>query len=177
MPKDSATYRFATKILELARGACGTGEVNPYPFVTPSTGPGDFTLTEPGHPRFRRMSSGHSDTQEEIHMSDKSRSIVLATAFAGALGAGLAFAPDASANSVAWGVSIGGPGFAIAAGQPAYWGGYRGYRYGYGYGHGYYRPYRPAVIYPAPVYAAPRPVYVVPRPVYVAPPAYYGYGY
>ncbi len=107
----------------------------------------------------------------------KSRSIALATALAGILGAGLAFAPAAAANNVAWGVSIGGPGFAISAGQPAYWGGYRGYRYGYGYGHGYYRPYRPAVIYPAPVYVAPRPVYVVPRPVYVAPPAYYGYGY
>ncbi len=109
--------------------------------------------------------------------SDKSRSIALTIAIAGALGAGLVFAPAASASNVAWGVSIGGPGFAISAGQPAYWGGYRGYRYGYGYGHGYYRPYRPAVVYPAPVYVAPRPVYVVPRPVYVAPPAYYGYGY
>ncbi len=105
----------------------------------------------------------------------KSRSIALAAALGAVLAGSLAFAPAASANNVAWGVSIGGPGFAVSAGQPAYWGGYRGY--GYGYHHGYYRPYRPAVVYPAPVYFAPRPVYVAPRPVYVAPPAYYGYGY
>jgi hypothetical protein len=109
----------------------------------------------------------------------KSRSIALATALAAVVAGTLAFAPAASANNVAWGVAIGGPGFAVSAGQPAYWGGYRGYGYGYGYGyrHGYYRPYRPAVVYPAPVYVAPRPVYVAPRPVYVAPPVYYGYGY
>ncbi len=108
----------------------------------------------------------------------KSRHIALAAALAAIVAGGLAFAPAASANNVGWSVSIGGPGFAVSAGQP-YWGGYRGYGYGYGYAYrpGYYRPYRPAVVYPAPVYVAPRPVYVAPRPVYVAPPAYYGYGY
>jgi hypothetical protein len=98
-------------------------------------------------------------------MSLSSRRIAITTALAAALAGGIAFAPTASANNVAWSVSVGGPGFAVSAGQP-YWGSYRGY--GYGYRHGYYRPWhRPIapVVYP---YG-----YVVPRPVYVAPPAYY----
>jgi len=98
-------------------------------------------------------------------MSLSSRRIAITTALAATLAGGIAFAPGASANNVAWSVSVGGPGFAVSAGQP-YWGGYRGY--GHGYRHGYYRPWhRPVapIVYP---YG-----YVVPRPVYVAPPAYY----
>jgi hypothetical protein len=109
----------------------------------------------------------------------------IVTAAAAALVAGaVAFAPTASASNVAWSVSVGGPGFAVTAGQP-YWGGYgygyHGYRHGYR--HGYYRPWvrpvvvAPPVVYPAPVYVAPRPVYVAP-PVYAPAPTYgYGYGY
>lgn len=109
-------------------------------------------------------------------MSLSSRRIALTTALAATLATGVAFTPAASANNVAWSVSIGAPGFAVSAGQP-YWGGYRGY--GYGYGYGYHRPwYRPVapVIYPY-GYVAPRPVYVAPRPVYYPAPVvnYYGY--
>ena len=110
-------------------------------------------------------------------MSHSLRRIAFITALAASLAASVAFAPGASANNVAWSVSVGGPGFAVSAGQPRYWGGYRGY--GYGYGYGYYRPWhRPVapVIYPY-GYVAPRPVYVVPRPAYYAPPvvSYYDY--
>lgn len=105
----------------------------------------------------------------------------LAALFAGSL----AFVPAASASNVAWSVSVGGPGYVVSAGQPGYWGGYRGY--GVGYGYPYYRPhyrpyYRPVapVVYSAPVlpyaYAAPS-AYIAPRPVYVQPPAaFYDYG-
>ncbi len=99
-----------------------------------------------------------------------SRRIALIAALAATLAGGAAFAPSASANNVSWSVSVGGPGFAVSAGQP-YWGGYRGS--GYGYGHGYhhrswYRPVAP-VVYPY--------RYVAPAPVYYGPPAvsYYGY--
>ena len=68
-------------------------------------------------------------------MSHSSRRIAFITALTASLAAGVAFAPGASANNVAWGVSVGGPGFAVSAGQPGYWGGYRGYGYGYGYGY------------------------------------------
>ena len=96
--------------------------------------------------------------------------IAAVTAVAAALAASMAYAPAASASNVAWNVTIGGPGFAVSAGQPGYWRGGYGYRVGYG---GWYRPwYRPA----APIYVAPRPVYVVPRPVFVPRPVYYGYG-
>ena len=111
-----------------------------------------------------------------------SRRTAFVATLAAILAGSVAFAPAASASNVAWSVSVGGPGFVVSAGQPGYWGGYRGY--GVGYGYPYYRPwYRPAapVVYSAPVvpyaYVAPR-VYVAPRRVYTRPPgvAYYGYG-
>ena len=95
------------------------------------------------------------------------------------VGAAAAFAPAASANgNVGWSVSVGVPGLAITAGQPAYFGApYRPY----------YRPYyRPVVVAPPVVYHpyayyAPAPVpyrYLTPRPVvYAGPvgPGYYRY--
>lgn len=109
-------------------------------------------------------------------MSLSSRRIAITTALAAALAVGIAFAPAASANNVAWSVSVGGPGFSVSAGQP-YWGGYRGY--GYGYRYGYYRPWHrlaAPVVYPY-GYVAPRRAYVVPQPVYYPAPVvnYYGY--
>lgn len=94
------------------------------------------------------------------------------------------FAPHASAGNVAWNVSVGGPGFAVSAGQPAYWGG--GYRVGFGYpaAYGwhrhYYRPVVPAQIVYAPPVAVSVPYYVAPRRVYapapvVVRPVPYGY--
>ncbi len=96
------------------------------------------------------------------------RKILLATALVGALGAGLAVAPAASAGNVGWSVSIGGPGYAVSAGAP-YWG-------------PYYRPYYPAYspYYVPPVYAAPvvyapyRPYYYAPRVVVASRPVYHG---
>ena len=80
-----------------------------------------------------------------------SKRILLGTALAGTLAAGLAVAPMASANSTSWSVSIGGPGYAVSAGSPVYYGPY--YR-------PYYRPHW-------------RPVYVPPPAVVYAPPVYY----
>jgi hypothetical protein len=95
-------------------------------------------------------------------------------------GAAASFAPAASANgNVGWSVSVGVPGVAISAGQPAYYGApYRPY----------YRPhYRPVVVAPPVVYRpyayyAPTPVpyrYYAPRAVVYGPPAaagaYYRY--
>ncbi len=89
-----------------------------------------------------------------------------------AVGAAAAFAPAASANNVGWSVSVGVPGIAITAGEPAYYGApYRPY----------YRPYyRPVVVAPPVVYAPyayypPAPVYrpyryYAPRPVVYGPP-------
>src|SRR5262245_4327574 len=108
--------------------------------------------------------------------------IAAVTAVAAIVVGAAAFAPAASANNVAWSVSIGAPGVAVTAGNPGYWGGYR-YGYGYGYGRGYYRHWHrpvvvaPPVVYRAPVYVAPPPVYA-PPPLYAPPPTYgYGYGY
>ena len=106
-------------------------------------------------------------------MSLSLRRTALVSALGATLAAGAAFAPAASANNVAWGVSVGGPGFVVSAGQPAYWG---GYRYGYGYHRHWYRP--APVVYPY-GYVVPRPVYVAPPPVYYGPPVvsfngYYG---
>jgi len=98
------------------------------------------------------------------------RRITFVTALAAALVGSAAFAPFASANNVAWGVAVGGPGFVVSAGQPGYWG---GYRYGYGYHRHWYRP--APVVYPY-GYVAPRVVYVAPPPVYYAPPVV-SYGY
>ncbi len=72
---------------------------------------------------------------------------------------------------MAWSVSIGGPGYAIAAGAPAYrgypghWGGYYGRPYG-PVARPYYRPYYPVVYAPRVVYPAP----IVYRAPYYAPP-------
>jgi len=104
---------------------------------------------------------------------DRRKLVVLA--LSGALVAATAFIPAAQASNVAWSVSVGGPGFAVSAGEPAFYG-------GYGYGapyRPYYRPWhRPAVVVPpvaypyyapAPVVYAPRPIIYAPRPVYYAP--------
>jgi hypothetical protein len=107
-----------------------------------------------------------------------SRRTAVIASIAAVLVIGAAFAPSASASNVAWGVSVGGPGFVVSAGQPGYWHGYRGY--GYGYYRPWHRPFAPIVYAPPPVvypYAyAPRPVYVAPRPVYVPRVAAYYYG-
>jgi hypothetical protein len=88
------------------------------------------------------------------------------------LGAASVVAPVAAASNVGWSVSVGVPGLAITAGEPAYYGApYRPY----------YRPYyRPVVVAPPVVYApyyAPAPVpvyrpyrYHAPRPVVYGPP-------
>ena len=79
--------------------------------------------------------------------------------------------PTASAGNVAWGVSVGGPGFQVSTGQP----GVYGPRYIYGapywastrpYFRAYYRPYRPW-LYPAAV-AVP-PVVYASAPIAYAP--------
>ena len=92
------------------------------------------------------------------------------------LAASSPFVPTAQAGNVAWGVSVGGPGFSVSAGQPGYYGG-RSF-----YGAPYYqvaRPfYRPAYRVPfvappvaysyyvsAPIVYAPRPVFHSQRPV------------
>ena len=77
------------------------------------------------------------------------------------LAAATALVPSAQAGNVAWGVSVGGPGFRVSAGQPGYYGG-RSY-YGAPYrplARPYYRPYYPATF---------RAAVVVP-PVFYAPP-------
>jgi len=104
-----------------------------------------------------------------------SRRAVLATAAATLLAGGIAIAPAASANNVAWNVSIGGPGFAVSAGQPAYGYGFRGYGYGFAHYRPWYRPVAQIVVAP-PVIVPYR--YVAPRPLFTRPPAvaYYGYG-
>ena len=77
------------------------------------------------------------------------RRILVATAAAGMLVAGLAIAPAASARD-SWSVSIGAPGVAISAGSPGYWGSY--YR-----PYPYYRPYWRSAYYAPPVYVPPPP--------------------
>ncbi len=55
------------------------------------------------------------------------RRIAMSTALCATVLAASAFVvPTAHAGNVAWGVSIGAPGFSVAVGQPAYYGG-RGY--------------------------------------------------
>lgn len=86
---------------------------------------------------------------------------VLGAIAAAVLAAGAAFATPAIAGNVAWGVTVGGPGFAVSAGQPAYG----------AWGAPYYRPVAPVpyavappVVYPyaAPIVAVARP-YFYPR--------------
>lgn len=97
-------------------------------------------------------------------------------------GAGAFASLPAQAGNVGWSVSIGGPGFAVSAGEP--WGawGHRPYRHGYA---PYYRPWVASYV-PAPVYYAPprrvyRPLYAptyqpyYPAPVYRPPVVYRPY--
>jgi hypothetical protein len=88
---------------------------------------------------------------------------VLAIAVAGL--AAIATLPAAASN-VAWSVSVGGPGFAVNAGQPAF---------GPAFGPGFRPGFRPVVVRPygfRPVVVA-RPAWVA-RPVFVsAPPVYF----
>ena len=97
------------------------------------------------------------------------RRIAMSTALCATVLAASAFVvPTAHAGNVAWGVSIGAPGFSVAVGQPAYYGGRGYYRAPFvpvarPYWRPYYRPY------------AYRPVVVVPQPAYVAPPVAYSY--
>ena len=99
--------------------------------------------------------------------------------------------PTAQAGNVAWGVSVGGPGFQVTAGQPGYYGG-RGF-YGAPYrpvARPYFRTYYPATFRAAvvvpPVFYAPPPVaytYYAPAPFVIAPrrviyaPRPHAYGY
>lgn len=105
--------------------------------------------------------------------------------------AATALVPTAQAGNVAWGVSVGGPGFQVSAGQPGYYGG--GGYYGAPYrpmARPYYRPYYPATFRAAvvvpPLFFAPPPVaypYYLPAPavyaprrvIYAPPPFAYGY--
>ncbi len=112
--------------------------------------------------------------------------------------AATAIAPAAQAGNVSWGVSVGGPGFNVTAGQPGYYGGrgYHGATY-FPVARPYFRPYvrpyyhpwyraavAPPIAYlPPPVaysYYAPSPVVYATRPAVYAPRrfvyAYPGYG-
>ena len=91
--------------------------------------------------------------------------------------AAAAFISTAQAGNVAWGVSVGGPGFNVSAGQPGYFGvhGYRGAPYR-PIARSHYRPYFPlayraAVVVPpvAYPYYAPALVVYAPRPAHFAP--------
>jgi hypothetical protein len=100
-----------------------------------------------------------------------------------ALGSGLfaaaAFAPAARAGTVAWGISVGGPGFGVSAGQPGFYG-------GRGFVHAPYYPvvrpnFRPLlrgpVILPPVSYAPMVYPLFAPAPVVFAPRPFYGYRY
>ena len=96
-----------------------------------------------------------------------SRHPALAAAVAIATAIGFAYAPAASAGNVAWSVSIGGPGFAVSAGQPGWGPGFVGATVagcGYNCGGLAFRP-----VAPTPVFAAPA-VMAVPGPAWVALP-------
>lgn len=113
--------------------------------------------------------------------------LTLAGFAASVLFAGATFATPATAESVAWGVTVGGPGFAVSAGQPGYG----------GWGGPYYSAVAPVpyaavtvgapVVYPYPapwVAAAARPYYYYPRFPYAyarawhgAVPVHYAHGY
>jgi hypothetical protein len=102
------------------------------------------------------------------------------TIFAVALCGGLlpaAFAPAAEADNVVWGVSVGGPAFSVAAGQPTFSGARGFYRAPLlPLARPHFRPvYRAVVVaplpapfplvVPAPVLFAPRPLFLARRPV------------
>ncbi len=113
------------------------------------------------------------------------RRILSTLAACGALLAAAAYIPVAQAGNVAWSVSVGGPGFAVSAGQPGFYRGYYRAPYLRPIARPYYRPWygaalvvrpvalvRPRVIYP---HYAPAPVVYAPRGIVYAQP--YGYGY
>lgn len=96
------------------------------------------------------------------------RRSVTSACLCGGLLAAVAFTPVAHAGNVAWGVSVGGPGFSVVAGQPAF----------------VQAPFRPivrpwvrpafwaaprAVVVTSPWMVAPAPVVLAPRRVVVAP--------
>ncbi len=89
---------------------------------------------------------------------------------AAAIAGGLAFAAPAHAGT-AWSISIGGPGYAVAAGPAYYYGPYRHWHRAYVPAPVYAAPVvlAPPVVYRAPVVYAPRVVYAAPRVVYPAP--------
>jgi len=93
----------------------------------------------------------------------KHRSIV-STLGVAAIAAGVAFGASSAHAGTAWSVSIGGPGYAVAAGAPVYYG-----------PHHWHRAYAAPVVYSAPV-VYPAPVVVTaPRVVYAAPVVYRPY--
>jgi len=119
-----------------------------------------------------------------------SRRLTLIAALAATVAAGAFICAPASANNVAWSVSVGVPGLAISAGVPAFGiaapvygpayrparahAPYRPYYRGWApapvvaaYPYPYPSPFAAAIAYPAPVVVAPR-VYA-PRRVVVAP--------
>ena len=100
------------------------------------------------------------------------RRIALSTTLcATILAAGAFVVPTAHAGNVAWGVSIGAPGFSVAVGQPGFYGGRGYYRAPFvPVARPYWRPsHRPYARY------AHRPIVVVPQPAYVAPPVTFSY--
>jgi hypothetical protein len=101
------------------------------------------------------------------------RRIAVTAAIVATVGSCLLQTGAANAESVAWNLSIGGPGYGISVGQPGYWGGapaYRGPRHHNTwrpwYGSGYTAVLPAPVIYPAPLAA---PVGYLPPVVYPAP--------
>lgn len=106
------------------------------------------------------------------------RTKILAAALGTALAGAAAVLPSTATagGNVAWNVSVGGPGFAVSAGQPGYYGYGAPYRPYYRPAYGPYRGpyYRPAPVVYRPYYApvrvvAPAPVVVAPRVVYSQP--------
>lgn len=96
-----------------------------------------------------------------------SRQLILAAALAATAAIGAVLAPTAAAGNVAWSVSIGGPGFAVSAGQPGWGPGFVGATVagcGFGCGGLAVRP-----VAPAPVFAAPAMI-AVPGSAWVVPP-------
>ncbi len=102
------------------------------------------------------------------------RRTVSTLALCGAVLAAASFVPLAHASDVAWGVSVGGPGFNVSAGQPGFYGG-RGFVAApfRPYARPYFRPViRGRWLVAAPVlfpYVAPVPVVFAPRRVVVSP--------
>ena len=113
----------------------------------------------------------------------KRRTLTAITLGSTLLAATAAFVPAVQAGNVAWGVSVGGPGFTVVAGQPGWSGG----RAWFGpplrpFAPFVYRPWlrpvpivAPIAFAPAPVFVpwvAPRRVIVVRQPVRFAAPTF-----